>query len=657
MTTTTADPFRWLEADDADVLAWQRAQAAAAAETVGAWPHLNVLAGLLGRLGGGPPPVLPVPAAGRWFRAEGADLIASTEPLGPGDTVARLPAGERAAWLAPSPDGTVLAVGIGQGGGEENAIRLLDTGSGEPLGHGPDRLLFDALLGGVSWLPDSSGFHYLGMTAPVDRFEQAIFRYDLRSRTEHAEPIPRPSPDYTLVQAGDGRWTVAAHGLLTPLPVAVHDRADPDGGWRPFLTSVPGVDGPLVAGYPIGDEYVAWTDVGAPRGRVVAIRFDADDPGDPSAWRELLPEGDGVIVALLRTRAALYTVELVDGRWSRVRELDGAGGRVLPLPPRVSVRTGVAALHALARPGSAPELLLPSSSPSRSWTVSGWRPGDQVPRLLADATTGLPGAVVEERQAVGADGTLIPYTCLYRPDERGQRPRPTLITAYGGFYRALTPEWSDDAAAVAASGGLHVWAHTRGGGDLGREWWEGGRRGRKQTVLDDLHAVAADLVATGRADPSRLAVVGRSHGGWLAGAAAVTRPDVWRAAVPLVPALDLVTDLRTPYGKYVTELDWPDGDAEEHVAALSPYHLIRPGSYPAVYLAAGDRDPRCPAWHARKFAARLQEAQQGPGAVLLRVRENAGHGLTSSAAERRRDAAEWLGFVFAELGLVPPAAP
>lgn len=254
---------------------------------------------------------------------------------------------------------------------------------------------------------------------------------------------------------------------------------------------------------------------------------------------------------------------------------------------------------------------------------------------------------------MAGDGTLIPYTCLYRPDPSRRWPAPALVTAYGGYYRALTPEWSDDAAAVVAAGGLYVWAHTRGGGDLGREWWEGGRRELKRTVLDDLHAVAEELVSSGRADPDRLAVVGRSHGGWLAGASAVTRPDLWRAAVPLVPALDLVADLQAPYGRYVTEVDWP-GAGPDELAALSPYHLVRPGEYPAVYLGAGDRDPRCPAWHARKFAARLQEAQRGTGSVLLRVHENAGHGLTSSAAERQREAAEWLGFVFAELGLVPP---
>ncbi len=94
----------------------------------------------------------------------------------------------------------------------------------------------------------------------------------------------------------------------------------------------------------------------------------------------------------------------------------------------------------------------------------------------------------------------------------------------------------------------------------------------------------------------------------------------------------------------------------QRLATFSPYHLVLDGvCYPAVFIDAGDTDPRCPPWHARKFAACLQAATAGDEPILLNVRENVGHGWASDRTVTVDSYSEWLAFVMQKLGLTADA--
>ena len=85
--------------------------------------------------------------------------------------------------------------------------------------------------------------------------------------------------------------------------------------------------------------------------------------------------------------------------------------------------------------------------------------------------------------------------------------------------------------------------------------------------------------------------------------------------------------------------------------AWSPYQSISDGvAYPAVLIDSGLNDPRCPPWHGRKFAARLQQATSSGRSVLLRVRSGAGHGAVGRAAQRLQEV-ETLAFLAEQLAL------
>jgi prolyl oligopeptidase len=152
-------------------------------------------------------------------------------------------------------------------------------------------------------------------------------------------------------------------------------------------------------------------------------------------------------------------------------------------------------------------------------------------------------------------------------------------------------------------------------------------------------------------------VVGISGGGVMAGTAAVQRPDLFRVCVPRAAILDMIRIVRDPYGLFAARTlfgDPLDPDGARHLLTISAYHLVRDGAeYPAILFEAGSADSRCPAWHSRKAAARLQHANTSPHPILLRVWMDTGHGASQGTETAIEQTAEWLAFVMRELGLTP----
>ncbi|MEV4397280.1 prolyl oligopeptidase family serine peptidase [Nonomuraea sp. NPDC049607] len=659
------DPYRWLEEETPEVRRWQRRQADLAAAVAHDGQDPAAVRDLIRAYDSGSRPILPRYAAGRWFRpvtppgGTASAVVVADRPYGPGRTVADLAGfgGQEGpavlSWLAPSPDGRVLALGVCVDGSEHNTVRLVEVDTGRLL-DAPGQLLHSAWAGGVSWTPDSGGFTFFALTGPPEEFRQAVFSHRLGTPGETVvEPVPVPagSREYTLVQySPDGRWAVAAHRVGSPIPCAVRDLSEPGAAWRPFVTRCAGT----VAGHIVGDRYVAVTDVGAPRGRVVAIPLDAADPDDPSGWAELVPEGDTVLRSLTPVGEHLYLSEF-DRTFARVRIIDRAGrvaGEV-PLPGRGALAAPFFALTALATGVPAADFVFAFSTLTSSWGVYRHRPGESAPETLSAPAVVL-DAEVTAGQAVAADGVAVPYHVVRPAGLDPARPAPTLVSAYGAANVPLLPQYQPDLAAFVAAGGVLVQAYLRGGGEFGGDWYLAAHRERRHVRDSDLVAVAEHLIADGVSAADRLALTGGSDGGLMCGIAVTTRPELWRAVLPRAPLLDLIGGVRDPYLDFVIRKAWADPDDPEQVRRLlrmSPYELVRPGVFPAVYIQAGAADPRCRPWHARKFAARLQAAQQGDEPILLHVFDDAGHGAATPHDVAVAQDAEWLAFLIGTLGL------
>jgi prolyl oligopeptidase len=659
------DPYRWLEQESDATLRWQRAQAALAAAEVAASPHHAAMEEAVGALLSARRVALPRHAADRWYRTEasgerGTVVVCSQAPFGEGEVLFSTEAHRPGAtlfvsWIAPSPDGALLALGLCDDGSEANRILLVDTATRQLLDGAPPQRLMDSRAGGVQWLADARSFFFTALAGAATDFDQQVFVHR-RLPEPHTEPCDIPwvgsRECRAVIPSADGRYAVALERMNDVIPVAVAALGEGPLRWRPFLRKTRGT----VAGQIVGSRYIAMTDVGAPRGRVVAIPLDAADPDDSSQWIELVAESEAVLRSVAFTGAHMYMNELVD-TYSRIRVQDlttGATG-IVPLPAQSVISDfGYPFGNALPRQHG-DHFLFALGSLTRSWAVYQHTPGTAAAVQLTDPAAALGDVVVEDRDAVSRDGTRIPYHVVRPADLPAGVPAATLLYAYGGFNVPLLPQFPGAMGAFVRAGGVFVHAHLRGGGEFGRDWWNAGRFEQKQNCYDDLYAVAEDLIASGQATPATLAVTGESNGGLMAGVAATQRPDLWAAAVLRVPRLDLIGACETAYGRNSTLEDRArslDDPAEiARLAGYSPYHQLRAGiAYPAVYAEAGATDPRCPPQDARKFIAKLQTLSPEGAPALLHVWENAGHGWATSRDVEVRQYAAWLTFALKQLG-------
>lgn len=241
--------------------------------------------------------------------------------------------------------------------------------------------------------------------------------------------------------------------------------------------------------------------------------------------------------------------------------------------------------------------------------------------------------------ARSADGTSVPFTVIGPKAvlEGGSRKAsPCLLTGYGGFAIALTPQYLvGSGIGWLEQGGVVAIAHIRGGGEYGTAWHVEAQREHRQRSFDDFIAVAEQLVADGYTSAAQLGIKGGSNGGLLVGACMVQRPELFGAVVCEVPLLDMQRyPLLHAGASWIDEYGDPE-DAEESraLAAYSPYHHVKPGvAYPPSLFTTSTSDDRVHPSHARKMVARMEK--QGHANVWYLENTEGGHGPGSDSLER-----------------------
>jgi len=393
-------------------------------------------------------------------------------------------------------------------------------------------------------------------------------------------------------------------------------------------------------------------------GAVDFALFEApiDDPGRAN-WTVLRPHQPGVKLEGVDAFADHLIIYERAEALRRARIIDRSTGtdRLLELPEAVYAVGGAANPEF-----DTPVLRFSYTSPVTPLTVYEEEVATGVRRLLKQQPVlgGYDPAAYEcgRLWAAAPDGTRVPITYVHRRGMTLDGSNPCLLYGYGSYEACSDPGFSSLRLSLLERGVVFAIAHVRGGGEMGRPWYDDGKMLHKRNTFTDFIACAEHLGAAGYTSSERLAVRGASAGGLLIGAVLNLRPDLCAAAVAEVPFVDALSTILDPtLPLTVTEWEeWgnPLADPEiyAYMRSYSPYDNVSRAPYPSVLATAGLNDPRVSYWEPAKWVQRLRECTTSGRPIYLKTEMGAGHGGPSGRYDAWHDEALVFAFVLEALG-------
>jgi len=547
-----------------------------------------------------------------------------------------------------SPDGNKLAYSVDPDGSEKCTLYIKDLVNGSLY---PEQIqnTFGSVYDhtGLAWANDSETLFYV----TLDESQRPHKLHRHRLGTDPADdPLILHEEDerYFLfvLKTRSRAFIMTYHVSTTTREMRYLSADDPTAELKLLRAREPGIE--YFADH-CGDSFFIITNENAQNFKLVAAAVAA--PGREN-WRDVLPHRADVFIEGLACFAGFLTLlERRDGLQEiRLSAPDGAGSvryvqfpeavyTIAPSPnPEFESRALRFGYSSLVTPNS----IIDYHVDSGHWEL---RKQDEIPSGYEPA-----GYSSERLFALAPDGTRVPISIVYKKGLVRNGSNPCLLHGYGSYGASALPDFDAKRLSLLERGFVFAIAHVRGGSELGRPWYEGGRMLKKRNTFTDFIACAEYLIDQGYTSRDKIAIQGRSAGGLLAGACLALRPDLFRAVVAEVPFVDVVSSISDPTIPLTTlEYDqWgnpADREYFEYMLSYSPYDNLRPTAYPDVLLTAGLNDPRVAYWEPAKFAAKLRELKTDQNLVLLKTNYEAGH----AGASGRYDSLKEFAFQYAVL--------
>ena len=679
--TKVDDPYRFLEqVKDPAVVTWMRGQADAADAILNRLPGRQTIFNTLKEkdaVGGTVVSSIYRTAGNRWFylmRPQGQsqaklvwrDGVRGEEKLLVDPELITKEKGKPHAVQSfyPSPDGKLLAYGMHSSGAEIGNLYVIDVATGKEVLPPIDRIRF----AGVSWRENGSGL-FFSRLRPGYETMKSTERFADTGR--YYLDLKQPNPDHLIFNASmypqlklpsfatggiaevpgsDLAAMVVYFGVDRRLAMFVAKMDDVLSGkaqWREVFKQSDDVR-EVDIGH--GHVYVR-SALNAPRFKVLKLKVPELNL---SQAETLVPETEGVLRSISVAKDALYVTrrEGVNTALLRIPTSMRVGGNdvqklTLPLEGNVNV---------IGSPDHS-ELVVAISSWTQALRRYVYAPstGQFERLLLAPPVEPVQKVDIVAREVMvpSHDGVKVPVSIIMRADAVLNGQNPTILYGYGAYGTTEEPGRSTGVITWVERGGIYAFAHVRGGGALGSQWHMAGHKTTKYNTWKDGIAAAEWLIANGYTSASKLGIYGGSAGGVFVGRAITERPDLFAAAVPSVPVLDMVRSEQRANGvANIPEYGSVKVEAEFHALLRnSAYHAVKDGvRYPATMLMHGVNDSRVDVWQSLKFASRIADAQKGQQAVFLRLDYQAGHGSGSGADQAMQRTADLQSFMLWQMG-------
>jgi oligopeptidase B len=546
--------------------------------------------------------------------------------------------------LEVSPDGNMLAYTVDFTGFRQYTARFKDLATGKLLDDKLER------VDSMAWSAD--GRHLFYVVEDDAKRPYRLLRHALGSATD-ALVFEEKDELYNLGVADtrDQAWIVATSASKDASEVRVLASKDPTGRFRLVEKRRDGHEYYLDAH---GGEFYLRTNDKGRNFRVVSA--PAADPGQKN-WKEVLPHRKLVMLDDIDVFKDFWVVSERDKGQQRLRIFDFATGT----DHYIAFDEAVYSAHATSNAEyDTPKLRFSYQSFITPRSTFDYEVAGRSRALLKQQPVlggYQPGEYQSEAHfATAKDGTRVPISLVYKKSLRKAGPQPLLLYGYGSYGIPMDVNFRSSRLSLLDRGVVFAIAHIRGGGDLGKLWYDDGKLMKKSNTFTDFVASAEYLVEKGYTAPDRLAIQGGSAGGLLMGAVVNMRPDLFKVVVSQVPFVDVVStmldaSLPLTVGEY---LEWGNPNVKkyyDYMRAYSPYDNLAKRAYPAMLVETSLNDSQVMYWEPAKYVARLRTLKTDGNPLLLKTVMEAGHGGASGRYDALQELSLTYTFVLDQLGL------
>ncbi len=536
-------------------------------------------------------------------------------------------------------DGNILAYSVDVVGDERYTLRFKDLRTGDLY---PDQIV--GIGAGVTWATDNRTVYYVTVDAAWR--PDTVWRHRLGSGLP-AEQVYHEADERFWLSVGRTRsnaYVLIAAGSAITSEVRYGDAADPRAQFTIVWPRRDGIeyslDHAIVGGQ---DRFLILHNDGAVNFTLVEVPV-----ADPAVSRTLIAHRDDVRLDAVDAFAGQLVVSYRAEALPRIQLWPLTADGDYRSPEEISFDTELMSCGLGANPTwDAPTLRVGATSfitPVRIYDIdlaTGERTLLREQPVLGDYQR---ADYVEHRDWARADdGTRIPVSIVHRADV--EFPAPTVLYGYGAYEMCEDPQFSIARLSLLDRGMAFVIAHVRGGGEMGRLWYEHGKLLEKKNSFTDFIAVARHLIDSGLTGPQQLVAMGGSAGGLLMGTVANLAPELFAGILAQVPFVDPLTTILNPsLPLTVTEWDeWgnplDDKDVYFYMKSYSPYENIRAQDYPPILAITSLHDTRVHYVEPAKWVAALRHSKTDDHPVLLKTQMSAGHGGISGRYQRWKETA------------------
>jgi len=550
-----------------------------------------------------------------------------------------------------SDDENFLAWSVDVQGDERYTIRIKDLRTGEVL---PDEIT--GASSGATWAAGASHLFYT--TVDEAWRPHRVWRHTVGSSDDDVLVLEEPDERYFVGvgRSHSERYLVVAMSSKITSEYRVLEADDPEGEFRVVLPRRDGVEYSIEhAAFEGREVFFVLHNDGDPNFELAVT--PADDPGELTV---VIPGDPAVRLEDIDVFARFAVLSYRRDAQARIciAPLTADGPAGLSLEPRREIDFGEE-LFTAGVGGNAewdpPVVRVGGGSFVTPGSVYDYVVADDrlVLRRQAPVLGGYDPADYEQHRtwATADDGTRVPVSIVCRRDTPRDGSAPALLYGYGSYEASIDPSFSAMRLSLLDRGFVFAIAHVRGGGELGRRWYDDGKLLHKRNTFTDFIAAARQLVADRWTSADRLVAEGGSAGGLLMGAVANLAPDAFCGIVAAVPFVDPLTTILDP-SLPLTVIEWDewgnpldDPDVYAYMKSYAPYENVVAQSYPAILAVTSLHDTRVLYVEPAKWIARLRATVPDHSSILLKTEMHAGHGGVSGRYASWRERAWELAWI------------